>query len=642
MGIAGPILSKCCHVRLVGMLFLILPLVSTAQLKVANYFSNNMVLQRGQPIEFWGYGKPGSRVIVEWVGFKKVSKTKRNGEWSVLFDPMEAGGPYTLRIEGGDQKKVFTNILVGDVWICSGQSNMEFSLRRSKDAMKEINESELNDLRFTTVPTTFSRDPQDTLKKALSWQVSGRQSSPFFSAVGYTFGKELNKDLDVPIGLIQSAWGGSSVKVWMPDEAMSIDPKLVEKRTELRTIDIEKYYNEFKQKRRRAIVAVDQGTSEEWWRTSTDLSEWKEIFLPTDWRSSGDEILASNIGVVWFKREVEPVRSGKTNFLVISDPQERIDVYFNETKLDPINANEASNLIYMIDAGLINSDGNWLTFRMNFLKENSGFKSMSEFYITDGSVSSPVHGIWNYKIGGILENPLPKSWLKKECLAALYNYMIHPLTRYPIKGVIWYQGESDSDSPDTYDDYFKAMIRSWRIQWDLGEFPFLFVQLAAFENKDDWAAMRDAQAGALTLPNTGMAMALDVGNPNDIHPKDKKTVGYRLSRVALEKAYQKDIVGSGPIFKNVSFDGNIAMVSFSKIGDGLITDDEYGYLKEFELAGNDRKFYPAQARIVSPEMVQLKSPEVTKALYVRYAWKNAPDSNLFNSEGLPTVPFKTD
>ena len=450
---------------------------ATAIVTLSSVISDNMVLQRDLPIKLWGRADADEAVSVTLNDQTVKTKTGKDGVWRVQLKAMPYGGPYEMTIKG---KNTITlrNILIGDIWICSGQSNMEWIVSNSNNAFSEINNAHYPEIRLLTVYKRMSNKPlQET--STSGWELCNPQTIGKFSAVGYFFGRELHRQLDIPIGLVNTSWGGTTVEPW---------------------------------------------TSIPMMRTQSDYAQQVDKALT-------------------------------------------------------------------VDVATIEYPG------------------------------------------------LP---------ALLYNAMIAPLTEFPIKGAIWYQGESNAPEGYKYRTLFPNMITDWRNAWRQGDFPFYFVQLASFDASAvkhaeySWAELREAQHLTLQLPNTGEAVTIDIGEAKDIHPRNKQDVGYRLALNALSKTYGKNIEYSGPEYQSMKTAGNKIILTFTHTGSGMSAKGKYGYLYGFSIAGDDRKFVGAKAHIEGNTVV-VYSDEVSHPVAVRYAWMNNPDdANLYNSAGLPASPFRTD
>ena len=507
---------------------LVFTLSVQAKVTLHKVFSSNMVLQREVAIPIFGNGDPTDKVVVTFNGITEVAKIV-DGKWKVLFPKMKAGGPFTIRIEGTDSIQL-NNVMIGDVWVCGGQSNMEFEFKRSSQYANDILSVPNANLRLFIVDHTISSKPKTAVASKSQWQVADSNTTKFFSAVAYYFGTRINKEENVPIGLLQSCWGGSAAELWTEENALKRGGKL------------------------------------------------SFIFEIYDWC--------------------------KTNY-----PNKKID---DEKKIAA-----------------------W-----NELHKNDNPKPYLPWNLQEPK---------RYDGSG-LENDLARP-------SCLYNGMISPISQFPVKGVIWYQGEAnamDFKMALLYKTLFPTMINSWRSAWK-NEFPFYFVQLAGHHNAvyvpsdHPWAYLRESQTQTLSMKNTGMASATDVGKEFDIHPTDKKTVGERLALQALNKTYHKAVVCDGPMYKSMKIEGNKAIISFNNIGSGLevksVLLDTHQMsadnLKGFEICGEDGVFVWADAKI-EDNKVEVSTPKVTMPVAVRYAWAVFPLCNLYNKEGLPAVPFRTD
>jgi len=481
-----------------------------ADVRLPAVFSSNMVLQREKEIAVWGWANPGEKVSVEFKGMSESVVAGSDGKWMVKLDACQAGGPFEMTVKDNNTV-TFKNVMVGEVWVCSGQSNMEFPLERSQGAREEIKNAKNSDIRLFSIPKRISAKPQDDVEA--SWLVCIPNFADNFSAVAYYFGKYINNELDVPVGLIQSAYGGSKIEPWMTIDALKQVPSLS---------SMVEYIEESDQVyREMCIKALDA----------------LEMYLPMAKKS---------------------LKAG-----------------------EPIPA----------------------------------------------PMKWPVH-------------PLEKDKQQPTCL---YNGMINPIIPFAIRGVLWYQGEANCNDGMLYYDKFKAMVASWRSRWGQGDFPFYFVQLAPFVYGDPekLPLFWEAQTACLQISNTGMAVTVDIGNIWDIHPKNKKDVGKRLALWALAKDYgMEDIVYSGPLYKSMEVKGNKVYISFDHVGKGLKSRDGKA-LSWFSIAGEDKKFYPAQAKIKGKKVV-VSSKLVPNPVAVRFGWDQKAEPNLSNKNGLPASPFRTD
>jgi sialate O-acetylesterase len=478
-----------------------------AEVRVAPIFGDHMVLQRGAAVPVWGEAAPGERIEVRLPQQRQTTRADAEGHWRVLLDPLQSGAPFEITINGENNARVLRDVLAGEVWLCSGQSNMQMEVRLAADAEKNLAAAEDAQLRLFTVSREAGQKPDGVFSGA--WTSAAPQSVAGFSAAAYYFGKQLRQALDVPVGLINSSLGGTTAQSWTPLKALRADPAFV------------------------SMLADD----------------W------TPWIAAHNDY----------------------------------DAKFAA----------------------------WL--RASATAKNEG-------------VAAPPRPAWP---------AVPFRWNKP---GFLYEKMIAPLVPFSLRGVLWYQGEANAPRAALYRKLFPALIRGWRAQWQ-SELPFLWVQLPNFRaakelpSESDWAELREAQAMALSLPRTGMATTIDIGEANDIHPKNKAEVGRRLALVALHEVYGKPVESSGPVFDSIRVDGARVLLTF-RHAKGLKTTDGRAP-QAFALAGADGQYHWAQA-VIDGESVALQSADVPHPVSVRYAWADNPTVNLVNESGLPVVPFRTD
>jgi sialate O-acetylesterase len=505
---------------LFGALFLALstlPLAARADVKLPKVIGDNMVVQRDIKIPIWGTADPGERVEVSLEDRHADATADAHGHWKAVLGALPAGGPYELTI-AGKNKITLKNVLVGEVWVCSGQSNMEMSVNRAMNAEQDIAAANYPKIRLFTVPKKVAETPLDDIaagpNQTVQWVECSPQTVPGFSAVGYFFGRDLYKALDVPIGLIHTSWGGTPAESWTSKETLEADPEL------------------------RPIAA-------RWEKTLRDYPEAKEKY---------EKQLAT-----WKEEAAKAKAEGKP------EPRRPVE------PLGPQHPHRA---------------------------------------------------------------------------AGLYNAMITPLVPYAVRGAIWYQGESNAGRAYQYRKLLPAMIRDWRKAWQNEEFPFLIVQLANFMQRapepgdSDWAELREAQLQTLSVPHTGLGVTIDIGEANDIHPKNKQDVGHRLALIAEATTYGKDVEYSGPSYASMHAEGSAIRLRFTHAGGGLVAK-RGDKLEGFAIAGKDRKFHWAEAKIDGDSVV-VRSDQVADPVAVRYAWANNPATNLYNKAGLPASPFRTD
>ncbi len=623
-----------------------------AEVKLPRIFSSNMVLQQGIENPVWGWASKGEQITVTFNNKTIRTKTDNEGKWSIKLPAQEYGGPYTLTIKGKNTV-VFDNILIGEVWVCSGQSNMEFHVGQSNNAETEIASSNFPKIRLFTVPKAVAQTPQSDISSG-EWVECSPESVSNFSAVGYYFGRDIFNELNVPVGLIHTSWGGTVAETWSSAETISKDPDLKGKLTELQYLDFNKYQEEKLTQIKKILggelpendMGMENGQPV-WSANDFDDNSWKTIKTPMYWEQQG---YLDIDGIGWYRKEIELTeeQTFASATLHLGKVDDSDITFLNGIEIGKTEGLYDKERIYTIDSKYLRPGKNMIVVRVNDTGGNGGiWGDPNEQFLAVGNEKIEISGDWKFKISKAVigqVNVGPNSYP-----TLLFNGMINPILPYGIKGAIWYQGESNADRAKQYQRVFPDMIKDWRMHWNQGDFPFLFVSLANFNppvetpSESNWAELREAQTKTLSLPNTGMALAIDIGEADDIHPKNKQDVGKRLALNALKIAYNKDIVYSGPMYKSVEFKDGKAFITFMESGSGLMAKDKYGYLKGFTIAGADKKFRWAKAEIVDNKTVVVYSDEIKDPKSVRYGWANNPDDvNLYNIEGLPANPFRTD
>ena len=490
--------------RLLFLLALVPSATLSAEVTLPRILASHMVVQRDLPVHVWGMAAPGEAISVSFRGETRSAKAGPLGRWSIYLSPGEAGGPFAMTVAGSSDAGSIKldDVLVGDVWVASGQSNMEFAMRQAATADADLPHAGNPNIRLLIVKKKAIEYPQDDVELDAGWAASTPETAKDFSAVAWYFAREIEGREHVPVGVIDATWGGTVAEAWTRMAALGADAAL-------------------------APLFVS------WGRMTERESDAPLVAKDQQWQRG------------------EAMAQGKP------EPQ------------------------------------------------------------------FPWH-------------PQLDTWGP----AMLYNGMIAPLTPFPIRGVIWYQGESNSAlaRAPLYNRVFRTLIEDWRKQWGGGDFPFLYVQITNFKSNEteDWAELREQQLKALELTNTAMAVTIDIGNPENVHPTDKVDVGHRLALAARAISYGEDINYSGPIYRQATPEGNAMRVWFDHHAKGLVAKG--GELTGFEVAGADGKFFPAAARIDGHSVVAT-SESVAEAVYVRYGWANSPQCNLFNGEGLPASPF---
>ncbi|MDR2954103.1 MAG: 9-O-acetylesterase [Prevotella sp.] len=617
-----------------------------ADVKLPHIFSDNMVIQQNMPVKVWGWADKNEGVEVSFNNQVKKVKADKNGLWSVQFAALAYGGPYTLDVKGKKNAISLKNILVGEVWLCSGQSNMEWTVVNSMNAQQEIAAANYPNIRAFNVKKDMSIEPKQDLDGG--WEVCSPETVGNFSAVGYFFARKLNAELGIPIGIINSSWGGTDVETWTSgDSFFNLPEKFAARYNNLQIGNMEEFIKENEKNKQayREAQANDPGMNEQWYNPSFNTSSWGKMAVPKLW--DGD--LASVDGTLWFKYTINLPESvkGKGAKLNLSSIDDDDVTWMNGTKVGETKGHLFGRS-YQIPENVLSAGTNTIVVKVTDNAGNGGFWGKPEdMYLEVDGKQYPLAGDWQYKESvtnrqykyvDISPNMYP---------TLLYNAMIAPIIQFPIKGAIWYQGENNAGAAYNYRTLFPNMINNWRNKWGY-EFPFYWVQLANYMAKDDvpkdseWAELRDAQTMTLSLPKTGQAVITDIGEAFDIHPRNKQDVGLRLALNALNKDYGKaDVVYSGPTAKGVDISGNKMVITYDNVDKGLVVKNKYGYIEGFAIAGADMKFEWAKAYLYGDRVV-VYSDNIENPVAVRYSWSNNPDVNLFNAAGLPAVPFRTD
>lgn len=621
--------------------------IAHGQIKLPKLISDGMILQRDIPLNIWGWAAAGEEVHLEFDKQTYKGKADEQGKWLITLPKHKAGGPFVMNISGSNTISI-KDIYLGDVWICAGQSNMELPMERVQDKYPdEIAHADNNLIRQFEVTDKYNFQQAAEDVAGGKWVAVNPQSIRSFSAAGYFFAKEIYKKYKVPVGLINTALGGSPAQAWLSKEALKQFPdylKEAEKFKDNQLIqDIESADTKRGNEWYAQLNQSDIGLKENWKSGTTDVSGWSTMDIPGYWAAGS---LGAVNGSVWFHKSVTSSDAfvGKELKLLLGRIVDADSVFVNgmyvgnTTYLYPPRR-------YMIPPGVWRKGQNEIVIRVINSSGQGGFVTDKPYCLIAGSDTLNLQGLWKYKLGA--EMPaLGGSTFIRWKPEGLYNGMIAPITLYKMKGILWYQGESNAGKPAEYFDLMKTLITSWRSQWNEGPFPFIFVQLANFMDthkepvESNWAALREGQRQTLTVPNTGMAVAIDIGEWNDIHPLDKENIGKRLALQAFHLAYnQKGIVYSGPLFESMQQKGKELVLSFSNAGGGLQVRGNGG-LQHFAIAGADKKYVWADAKIVGDKVV-LGSASVAKPVYVRYAWDDNPaGANLYNKEGLPASPFE--
>ena len=618
-----------------------------AQVRLPRLISDGMVLQRNASVKVWGWASPNEAISLSFKQKEYKTTADNSGKWTITLPSQKAGGPYSLIISGKNTIQL-NDILFGDVWVCSGQSNMELTMERVRDKYaKEIAQANNRSIRQFTVPDKFDFNaPREDLD-AGQWKAATSNNILEFSAVAYFFAKDLFEKYHVPIGLINTALGGSPAEAWLAEDAVKKFPS---------------YYAEAQQFKNTSLITqienndrvtgsnwyatlhqLDEGVKNNWSSPDLDDSGWQQMAVPGYWADRGLKLNGS----VWFRRtfDVPNDLAGKPALLWLGRIVDADSVFINGVFAGTTSYQYPPRR-YELKPGILKAGQNTIVVHVINNAGKGGFVPDKPYELIVDGQHIDLKGNWKYKAGASMQ-PLPGQTFIRWKPVGLFNAMIAPLLNYSIKGVIWYQGEANTKDPAEYQSLMETLITDWRTKWKQGNFPFLYVQLANFMEtrtqpvESNWAALRQVQLNTLSVPNTGMAVAIDVGEWNDIHPLDKQTVGKRLARQAMRLAYgDKKIVASGPLYASMLVEGNKIIINFTNTGSGLISIDQKA-LQQFAIAGADKKFAWANA-IIKGKQVIVWSDAVPHPTAVRYAWADNPaGANLYNKEGLPASPFET-
>ncbi len=628
-------------------------------LKLAPVFTDNMVLQANKPVNIWGTATPGSKIIVTVRNQAKSIVADKSGKWLLTLNPETYGDAGGIIIKSSKEQVELNNVLFGEVWICSGQSNMEMPLvsnwsfvnNRSQEVADAAKYSEI---RLFTVSKNIAFQPIDTISTQ-GWQICDTNSVKDFSASAYFFGRELYRELKVPIGLIHTSWGGTVAEAWTSKNSLLKTTDFAEEAAYISGLagsrdSLQKKYEADMKILDVEIMEADPGfESEEAIFADIDLddSDWMRIDLPKMWEETE---LGNYDGSTWFRKAINlSADEAKSEFtLCYGAPDDYDEAWVNGVK---VGENKVWNELrkYKIPEGVIKEGKNIITLRVYDYTGGGGFMGVADDFklILGTGKSIPIAQGWVAKKGFDFKDikTRPVSLNDPNQPTVLFNAMINPLLSLTFQGAIWYQGESNAGRAFQYRELFKTMITDWRENFNNGDFPFYFVQLANYlpgnsqPVEDTWAELREAQTMALELPNTGMAVTIDIGDALDIHPGNKQDVGKRLALNALAKTYQKSVKYMGPLYQNHKIAGKKIELEFN-FSEGLKTSDNKK-LKGFSIAGNDSVFVWADAEIVGDKVI-VSSIKVEKPIAVRYAWSANPECNLTNISGLPASPFRTD
>jgi len=611
-------------------------------------FSDGMVIQQGVAFPIRGCSLPSSVVTVTFLGKTCQSQAGADGKWQMFLDPVQAGGPFTMGIESAETRVCIKDIYSGDVWLCAGQSNMELPMQRLKDNYpEEWTAQTFPPIRQFKAPQEWDfSGPREELSGG-GWTVATAETLHEFSGTAWFFAKCLYEKYHLPIGLICTAWGGTPIEAWMSREALSAFPEKIAQGEQYADPAVCK---EIGAKNEAAIqgwearlIREDEGLKKKWQSPETNLSTsgWDDITLPGDFTEAG---LENFCGVIWLCREFDAkadftAQEAKVWLGTIVDSD---TVYINGVEVGNTGYRYPPRK-YRIPVGLLHEGKNRIVIRVSCVNGQGGITRDKPFRFFSEQGCVELTGAWKYRIGAKAP-PRPEAFFFQRQPMGPFNATIAPILKFPLRGVIWYQGESNDGSPYDYEVLFKAMIQDWRNKYCQENLPFLFVQLPIFgsptENNEaaSWAIIREAQSAALSLPATGMATGLDLGEWNDLHPLNKKEVGRRLFLAAERVVFKNGNAPASPTCREVQLRGNRLFLTFDNIGSGLVAK-ETPYVSIVA----DGKLLRLPAEIEKYDTLSVDLSSVKKPEKILYAWADNPkDRQLYNSEGLPVIPFKMD
>lgn len=621
------------------------------RLRLPSILGNGMVLQRDVQVKIWGWSEPNTQVTVDFLGHSYETLSNSDGKWLVMLEKHEAGGPYKMEIYGAERITLH-DIYVGDVWILSGQSNMQLPLERVKDKYPDIIQYAGNPyIRQFCVGEHYDfNEPYDDVQDGI-WEAVGHDTILRFSAVGFFFARRLYETYCIPIGLIQTAVGGAHIEAWMSRESLNQDPEALKTVDRFRNDEFATRLSKLEDNRekrwRERLDRADMGlqTGNHLWSwEACDDSCWKTVRIPSYWT---DEGIKMRNGAIWFRKDfILPADlAGKPARLFVGRIVDADFTYLNGRSIGMTSYRYPPRK-YDIPAGLLKAGKNTIAIRVICYRGKGGFITGKPYKLLFGNRTIDLTGRWKCRVGAAAD-PLPDKTFLHQIPTGLFYGMLSPISKYGVRGVAWYQGESNTSRPGEYKDLFIRLIRCWREQLKNETLPFLFVQLPNYVESENiraagqWPLLREAQLETWKeVPNTAMAVTIDSGEWNDLHPLNKEDVGERLALAARKVAYGENITAMGPVYQEMKPFGRRLILSFSNVGTGLMSKDGEE-LRNFEIAGEDGTFHGADAWIEGGRVI-VSSDKVKKPTAVRYAWSDNPQKiNFYNKEGLPASPFRT-
>ncbi len=623
-----------------------------SQIRLPKLVGDGMVLQRETPVNIWGWAAAGEKVTLRFNNLSFHTETLPDGKWQITLPPQKAGGPFEIEILASN-KLVLKDILFGDVWLCSGQSNMEYPMNRLADKYAaEIAGCENSNIRQFKVPQKYDFNTPLDDYSAGNWVAVNPETILNFSGVAYFFAKEINAKYSVPVGIINASVGGSPAEAWMSADALKEFPDYL---AEAQKFKKQFYVEEIQKNEKKAgdewyaeLNKKDKGLHEKpgWKDADFDSSSWPVMPVPSYWADHG---LGEVNGVVWFRREIDvPVSmTGKPVRLFMGRIVDADSVFINGKPVGTTSY-QYPQRNYRVPPGVLQPGKNVFVVRIVSNSGRGGFVNDKPYCLFAGKDTIQLAGNWQYQLGCTM-NPAPGQTFVQWKPTGLYNGMLAPANNYVIKGVAWYQGESNVERFHEYQELLTALISDWRTKRNQENLPFIIVQVPNFmevknePSESNWASFRNAQLKTVqTVENTAITCNIDLGEWNDIHPQNKQDVAKRLAFAARKLAYgETNLVASGPVYQSSKMKGNKIEISFSDCGSGLKTRNG-SELKHFAIAGADGKYVWAKA-VIDGNKVIVWSDSIVNPKVVRYAWSDNPESaNLCNYEGFPAFPFTTE
>ena len=654
------------------------------KLELNSLFSDHMVLQQKDSVTFWGKSSPFSKINVNtsW-GEKSLTESNKKGEWELKILTPSAGGPYVIDVKTSKEKISIKDVLIGEVWLASGQSNMEmdfdYCCNTTDYSEFEMRTADFSLIRMFNVSKNMQSSPINNLDG--KWIKAIKDSIVNFSATGYFFAKKLHNELKVPIGIINASLGGTDIEAWTSNEKLKtidfMDYHLNSyEKLKIGYLESKNWFSQFQPIKLPSDVWYlflddplglpeswkDIGFKDQKYINSYDLdkTKWRQISIPGIF----DNVFLTNDfdGTILFKKTFNIKEINGDYSVEIGETIDMDFTYLNGIKIGSSLGKESRmTKSYKIDKNLLKIGLNTITIRV--INQNKVGKIGQINLLNSLGNNQSLNGKWDYIVLAEIYNDLENfKWpylsfylydndnidfskrpnvtnLSPNSKSVLFNAMINPLVPYKIKGTIWYQGENNVVRFNEYETLFPALIEDWREKWDTN-FPFYYVQIAPYEDYNGLSSsLREAQRKTLKLEKTGMVVTLDIGETNDIHPSNKHDVGYRLAGLALKNDYNKNITASGPLYKNFEVNGKEIFIDFNSIGTGLLLNSNK--VSEFEIAGKNKIYHKAKAKVVG-KRISLSSREVVKPMYARYAWSDVSIATLFNKEGLPASSFSTE